>query len=74
MGQVAANLSLGVILLIHVAMTTLLKLSLFHGASLMPPDSGVVASAMLFFLFIAVTITIILYVLAGEIDCVQMSC
>ena len=40
----------------------------------MPPGSGVVASAMLFLVFNGVTITIILYVLTGDIDCVQVSC
>ena len=32
-------------------MTTLLKLLLCHGVSLMPPGCGVVASAMLFYVF-----------------------
>ena len=40
----------------------------------MPSGCGVVASAMLFLVFNGVTITIILYVLTGDIDCVQMSC
>ena len=55
-------------------MTTLLNLLLLHRASLMPPGCGVVASAMLFLVFNGVTITVILYVLTGDIDCVQMSC
>ena len=55
-------------------MTTLLNLLLFHCAALMPPDCGVVASGMLFLVFNGVTITIILYVLTGDINWVQMSC
>ena len=55
-------------------MTTLLNLLLFPGASLMTPGCGVVAFAMLFSVFSAATITKILYVLTGDIDCVQMSC
>ena len=73
--QVTANLfKFGSYPPIHVAVTTLLNLLLFHCASLMPPGCGVVASAMLFLVFNGVTIIIILYVLTGDIDCVQMSC
>ena len=70
MRQVTANLSLGVIL----QYLLLLNLLLFHGASLMPPGCGVVASVMLFLVFNDVTITIIQYMSTGEKDCMQMSC
>ena len=56
MRQVTANLIFSVILQHLFAMTALLNLLPLHGASLMPPGCVIVASAMLFFLFIALSL------------------